>query len=150
MKNLITLLLVLLLFGCNHKSKKAELVLHIESLTTEKDSLIQLKNQLETKIDSINTESNFWYQNETQGKEFLEMGIKNPKEYITNSLLHKPELIPLKPILGGQMKFLQVALLGKECLIAYYEDGHTSGRAIYSYELKNGSLDFKLIASYLE
>jgi hypothetical protein len=48
------------------------------------------------------------------------------------------------------MKFLQVKLLGKECLIAYYEDGHTSGRAIYNYEFKNGSLVFKLIKSYLE
>ncbi len=150
MKNLLALLLVLLVFGCNHKSEKAELVSKIESLTTEKDSLVVIKNQLEIEIDSINRESNFWYQNEIQGKQFLEMGIKNPREYITNSLLHKPELIPLKPIMGGQMKFLQVELLGKECLIAYYEDGHISGRAIYSYELKNGSLDFKLIASYLE
>ena len=150
MKNLLTLLLILLLFGCNHESEKAELVAQIESLTTEKDSLVHLKNQLEIKIDSIKRESIFWYQNETQGKQFLKMGIKNPKEYITNSLLHKPELIPLKPILGGQMKFLQVELLGKECLIAYYEDGHTGGRAIYSYEFKNGSLDFNLITSYLE
>lgn len=142
--------MVLLAFGCNHKSEKAELVSQIKSLTTEKDSLVHIKNQLEIKIDSINRESNFWYQNEIQGKQFLEMGIKNPREYITNSLLHKPELIPLKPILGGQMKFLQVELLGKECLIAYYEDGHISGKAIYSYEFKNGSLDFKLIASFLE
>ena len=150
MKNLLPLFLLLLLFGCDHKSEKVKLVSQIESLTTEKDSLVDIKNQLEMKIDSINRESNFWYQNETQGKQFLEMGIKNPKEYIANSLLDKPELIPLKPILGGQMKFLQVELLGKECLIAYYEDGHTSGRAIYSFELKNGRLDFKLIASYLE
>lgn len=150
MKNSLTLLLVLLLFGCNHKSEKAELVSQIETLTIGKDSLVHIKNRLEIKIDSINSESNFWFHNEIQGKQFLETGIKNPKEYITNSLLHKPELIPLKPILGGQMKFLQVELLGKECLIAYYEDGHISGRAIYSYEFKNGSLDFKLITSYNE
>ena len=150
MKNLLVLLLVLLLFGCNHKSEKAELVSQIESLATEKDSLVHLKNQLEIKIDSINRESIFWFDNETQGKQFLEMGIKNPKEYITNSLLHKPELIPLKPDLGGQMKFMQIGLLGKECLIAYYEDGHTSGRAIYNYEFNNGGLEFKLVASYQE
>ena len=150
MKNLLPLLLLLLLFGCDHKAEKEKLVSKIESLSTEKDSLVHLKNHLEIKIDSINKESNFWYQNEIQGKQFLEMGIKNPKEYITYSLLHKPELIPLKPILGGQMNFLQVELLGKECLIAYYEDGHTSGRAIYSYEFRNGNLDFKLVTSYLE
>ena len=98
----------------------------------------------------MNKKSNFWYENDTQGKEFLDMGIKNPKEYIIKSLQHQPELIPLKPILGGQMKFMQVELLGKECLIAYYEDGHTSGRAIYSYKLNMDHLDFKLITSYLE
>ena len=150
MKNLLPLFMLLLLFGCDHKSEKAKLVSQIESLTTEKDSLVVLKTQLEIKIDSINRESNFWYQNETQGKQFLEMGIKNPKEYITNSLLDKPELIPLKSILGGQMKFLQVELLGKECLIAYFEDGHTSGRAIYNYKFNNGGLEFKLIKSYEE
>jgi hypothetical protein len=150
MKNSLAILLVLLLFGCNHKSDKAELELQIESLTSEKDSLVLIKNQLEIKLDSINRASNFWYQNDTQGKQFLEMGIKNPKEYITNSLLDKPELIPIKPILGGQMKFMQVELLGKECLIAYYEDGHASGRAIYSYKFNNGGLEFKLVSSYLE
>lgn len=150
MKNLLVFLLILLLFGCNQKSEKAELLSQIESLTTKNDSLIHLKKQLEIKIDSINRDSNLWFDNETQGKQFLEMGIKNPKEYITNSLLHKPELIPSKPDLGGQMKFLQVELLGKECLIAYYEDGHTSGRAIYNYEINNGGLEFKLIKSYEE
>jgi hypothetical protein len=150
MKNVFVLLLVILIYACNHNSEKAELVSQIQTLTAEKDSLIQLKNRLEIKMDSINRESNFWYQKEIQGKQFLEMGIKNPKEYVTNALLKKPELIPLKPILGGQMKFLQVELLGKECLIAYYEDGHIGGRGIYRYELKNGCLKFKLIASYLE
>jgi hypothetical protein len=150
MKNLFAILLVLLLFGCNHKSEKAELESQIESLTSEMDSLVLIKNQLEIKLDSINRESNFWFDNETQGRQFLEMGIKNPKEYITSSILHKPELIPLKPILGGQMKFMQVEVLGKECLIAYYEDGHASGRAIYSYKFNNGGLEFKLITTYEE
>jgi SUMO ligase MMS21 Smc5/6 complex component len=150
MKNIFSILLVLLLFGCNHKSEKTKLLSQIESLTTEKDSLVHLKNHLEIRIDSINKVSNFWYQNETQGKEFLDMGIKNPEENIIKSILLKPELIPLKPILGGKMKFMHVKLLGKECLIAYYEDGHICGRAIYSYGFNNGHLDFKLITSYLE
>ena len=68
MKNLLPLLLLLLLFGCDHKAEKEKLVSKIESLSTEKDSLVHLKNHLEIKIDSINKESNFWYQNETQGK----------------------------------------------------------------------------------
>lgn len=150
MKNLFAFLLIAILFGCNNKSEKAELVSQIESLTTENDSLINLKNQLETKIDSLTKESNFWFDNKIEGKQLLEMGIKNPREYIVNSLMQKPELIPLKPILGGQMKFVEIKLLGKQCLIAYYEDGHTSGRAIYNFKFNNGSLNFKLVESYLK
>ena len=145
MKNLFIFLLIAILFGCNNKSEKAELVSQIESLTNENDSLINIKNQLETKIDSLNEESNFWFDNKLEGKDLFEMGIKNPKEYIINSLLEKPELIPLKPVLGGQMKFMKVKLLGKDCLIAYFEDGHTGGRAIYSYEFSNGKMNFKIV-----
>lgn len=150
MKILLSFLLVVLLFGCNHKAEKAELMSKIESLTTQRDSLTDLKNQLEIKLDSINKENNFWFDNQNEGKELSEMGIKNPKEFIINSLIKKPELIPIEGVLGGQMKFMQVQLLGKECLIAYYEDGHTNGRALYSYKLNNGKLEFKLLASYME
>ncbi len=145
MKNLFTFLLIAILFGCSNKAEKAELVSQIESLTAEKDRLTQLKNQLKIKIDSINEESNFWFDNKLEGKVLFEMGIKNPKEYIINSLMEKPELIPLKPVLGGQMKFMKVKLLSKDCLIAYFEDGHTAGRAIYSYEFGNGKLNFKIV-----
>lgn len=145
MRHLFAFLLIAILFGCNSEVEKSKLVSQIESLTSEKDSLAQLKNQLEIRIDSLNDESNFWFDNTIQGNDLLEMGIKNPKEYIINSLLEKPELIPLKPVLGGQMKFMKVKLVGKDCLIAYFEDGHTEGRAIYSYEFANGKLNFKIV-----
>ncbi|MGE5449412.1 MAG: hypothetical protein ACM3PR_13705 [Bacteroidales bacterium] len=150
MKILLPCIFIILLFGCNHKAEKAELTSKIEALTSQKDSLTNLTNQLQIKLDSINKEIDFWYDNQVEGKELSEMGIKDPKQFIIQSLMKKPELIPIQGVLGGQMKFMQVQLLGKECLIAYYEDGHTNGRAFYSYKLNNGQLDFKLIASYLE
>lgn len=150
MKRLLTVIMLVLLFGCNHKAEKAELMSKVESLTAERDSLANLKNQLESKLDSIHKEANFWFDNELEGKELSEMGIKNPEEFIKQSLMQKPQLIPIEGILGGQMKFMHITPLGKECLIAYYEDGHTSGRAIYRYKLNNGQLDFKLLASFDE
>lgn len=150
MKISLLFLLVLLLFSCNHKAEKAELMSKIDALTSQNDSLTVLTNQLKVKLDSVNKENSLWYDNQNEGRELSEMGIQNPKEFITKSLMEKPELIPIKGILGGQMKFMEVKLLGKECLIAYFEDGHTDGRAIYSYKLNNGQLEFKLIASYLE
>lgn len=150
MKISLLFLLILLLFGCNRKAEKAQLMSKIEALTSQKDSLAKLNNQLEMRLDSITKEANFWRDNQIEGKELSAIGIKNPREFIIQSLLKKPELIPEKGILGGQMKFMEVKLLDKECLIAYYEDGHTSGRAIYNYKLNNGQLEFKLIASYVE
>ncbi len=145
MKHLFAFLLLAALLSCNNKSEKTELLSQLELLTTEKDSLINLKNHLETKIDSINNESNFWYNNRIEGKQLLELGINNPEEYIVNTLKQKPELIPLKPILGGQMRFMNIKLLGKDCLIAYYEDGHICGKTIYSYHFMNGKLFFEIV-----
>lgn len=147
MKISLLFLLILLLFGCNHKAEKAELMSKIEALTSQKDSLTNLKNQLEIKLDSITKENNYWFDNQVDGKELSEMGIKNPKEFIIQSLMKKTELIPIEGVLGGQMKFMHIQLLSKEWLIAYYEDGHTGGRALYNYKLNNGKLDFKLIES---
>jgi outer membrane murein-binding lipoprotein Lpp len=148
MKNILTLLLILLLFGCDQKAEKAALMTKIETLTAERDSLMHLTNQLQSKLDSLNKEANIWFDNEQEEKELSEMGIKNPREFVIQSLMKQPELIPTAGVLGGQMKFIQVEPLGKQHLLAYYEDGHTSGKAVYSYKLNNGKLDFKLLSSH--
>lgn len=148
MKHLFAFLLLAALLSCNNKSEKTALLSQLELLQTERDSLMNLNNQLETQIDSINSidnESNFWFNNRVEGKQLLDEGIDNPEEYIVNTLQQKPELIPLKPVLGGQMKFKKMKLLGKGCLIAYYEDGHISGKTIYSYRFINGKLSFEIV-----
>ncbi len=150
MKQLFALLLLAALVSCNNKSKNAELHSQLELLTAENKNLTNLKNQLETKIDSINNESNFWYNHSIDGKQLLESGINNPEEYIINALKEKPELIPLKPVLGGQMRFMNIKLLGKNCLIAYYEDGHVGGKTIYSYQFMNGKLFFEIVKTCSE
>lgn len=137
--------LVILLIGCNNNSENEELELQVEDLKTARDSLIRLNSQLENKMDSMNNETNFWFDNNTEGKHLLDSGLKDPGEFIISSLKQQPELIPADPVLGGRMRFTRVQLLGKDCLIAYYEDGHIAGRAIYSFVFEGGKLNFSLV-----
>jgi len=152
MNRIFSLLVILLFTGCNYQSELANLRSETELLTAENERLINRLNEFEVMIDSLQKhnkqlqeESNAWFNPKTDGKHFLEKGIENPEEYITNAFRQKKELIPVKPVLGGQMQFRQVKLLGKGCLIAYYEDGHRNGKALYSYSSKDGGLYFKLI-----
>ncbi len=147
MKYLPGILLLLLLVGCNQSNENTEMQSRINALKSEKDSLIGLHQQLQNRIDSVNNTSDFWFKNQVDGRELLNAGIENPREYIIQSLKQQPELIPMEPVLGGKMTFRKIKLLGEGCLIAYYEDGHKAGRAIYSYTFPNDELIFELITT---
>lgn len=131
--------------GCINSSKYKNYEQQVEDLKNERDSLILHNGQLKNKLDSITNETDSWFDNSTEGKHLLDSGIKNPKEFIINSLKQQPELVPAEPVLGGRMRFTRVQLLGRDCLIAYYEDGHIAGRAIYSFVLENGRLNFSMV-----
>ncbi len=157
MRKLFIFFLAIIMAGCNYKSEKEELLSEIESLNSEKSRLIERNDQLHTKIDSIlqineelRRELNFWYNNNVHGRELLNDGIENPEEFIINSLKRKPELIPTEGVLGGKMQFVKVLLLGKNHLIAYYEDGHIAGKAIYYFEYKNGKVEFDMLIAYMD
>ena len=95
-----------------------------------------------------NTSSNYWFDNDFEGKIENDNQINNPEKYITNSLEKRKDLIPLKPTLGGTMEFEKIQFLGEKWVIASYSDGHISGRAIYSYVIdKNDNLKFELIST---
>lgn len=145
MKYLSGILLLLLLVGCNHSNENTEMQSQIDALKSEKDSLTNLQQQLQNRIDSINNTSDFWFKNQVDGRKLLNAGIENPRKYIIQSLKQQPELIPLEPVLGGKMTFRKVKLLGEGCLIAYYEDGHKAGRSIYSYTFSDDNLNFELV-----
>lgn len=74
--------------------------------------------------------------------------IENPKEFVIRSLKERPELIPLKPVLGGTMEFRVVKVLTEEWVLGVYDDGHIEGKSIYRYQLKpDGKLKFTHITS---
>ena len=113
----------------------------INSLTTINDSLIQV-------LSEEKPESDYGYDALYDGNALLRQGISNPSEFIESSLQKQPELIPIKGVLGGTMRFVKVQPLSSQWVIAYYEDGHIEGQAIYKYHLnKNGELEFELLDS---
>ena len=150
MKTLTLLILTsLFLFSCNEKEQTKTAppeIDHTESLQASIESL-QIENDSLTKLLSAEKpEAIKWYEPLYDGKNLLSKGIANPAEFIEKSLREQPELIPLKGVLGGTMHFGGIQPLSSEWVIAYYEDGHIEGRAIYSYKLNSkGKLEFKLL-----
>lgn len=131
---------LLFVLGCKKENQINDLLTEIEILKTENDSLSQL-------IFSENPESNYWFDSNYEGREFNKAGISDPAEFIEEQLREKPELIPVRAVLGGTMRFVKIQLLSSEWLIASFEDGHIQGRALYKYKLnKEGKLEFELLS----
>lgn len=136
----LTLILITLLFifSCKDIKQNENPTANVDSLKIKNDSLTKALNM-------IKPESNYWFVPEYDGKKLIEQGISNPAEFIENNLREKPELIPMKAVLGGKMHFVNVQILSSEWLIADFEDGHVLGRAIYKYKLNdNDELEFEI------
>ena len=142
MKKLSLIILTsICIFGCKEKNQTENLLAKVDSLKTENDSLAKI-------LTEKKSESNYWFDAEYDGEKLIEIGIKNPEEFVENTLREKTDLIPLKATLGGTMNFEKIQLLSREWLIADFSDGHVQGRAIYKYKLnKKGQLEFELLNS---
>lgn len=114
----------------------------IDSLSEENT---YLKSQL-NEIDLVSHSEDEIYFNREKFKSF---GIENSSEYIEKQLTEHTDLIPLKALLGGTMRYTQIKVLNEKWILAHYEDGHIAGQSIYKYDLnKNGDIDFTLLDSY--
>lgn len=141
---LLAFLLVVLL-GCTNNEANEKLIEEVYRLQIENDSLTEVitKNTMK----SENSETPQWYYPETDAKRLMESGVEDPKAYIKNALLEKPDLIPMDAVLGGTMRYNNMQLLGDKWLIADFEDGHVYGKAIMEYTIgKNDEVDFKIIS----
>ncbi len=146
---LFSLLASMLFIGCEDKKETERKAVE----TNRMDSLQAKVDSLKIEIDSLSKvsiphdrESNYWYDPLYDGSNLLRQGIESPGEFIEKSLREKPELIPLKGVLGGTMRYGKIQPLGSQWVIAYYDDGHIEGRAIFRYTLNSqGKLDFKLL-----
>ena len=146
MKTPIIILLLFSIFSCvrqNPESNSAN-----EKLKSENKLLEKRIDSLNGELKKVKLKNNYWFDVEYEGMDLVNKGIENPEKFIENSLRAKPELIPLKPTLGGTMMFENIQLLADKWLIADYSDGHVSGRTIYSFKLNgNKKLEFKALNS---
>ncbi len=118
----------------------------IDSLNIKIEKLRNENSSLRKDLMDKSAETNYWYANDFEGRKLMDQGIINPSEYIADQLKEQPEIIPMKAVLGGKMHFLNVQILGREWIIADYEDGHVMGKSIFQYKVnKDGKVDFKLI-----
>ena len=147
MKKIVLLSVVLSIVSCSEVEKKAESSTEIDSLNIKIEKLRNENSSLRKDLMDKTAEINYWYANDFEGRKLMDQGIINPAEYIADQLKNQPEIIPMKAVLGGKMHFLNVQILGREWIIADYEDGHVLGKAIFKYKVgKDGKVDFELIS----
>lgn len=147
MKSLTLLLLTaIFLLGCTEKKPiESDLT---ENLQTKVDSLQRVNDSLQQVLSTEKQDSIRFQTPIYDGSNLSRKGIANPVEFIEESLRERPELIPLKGVLGGTMRFTNIKPVGSDWVIANYEDGHIAGVSIYKYRLnKNGELEFELMDS---
>lgn len=154
----ILFLMLLLLFSCNQTNEQNEqFITENEDLRKKVDSLTEViaieRKPMTVENDSLtdgtitsDNESNYWFNATYDRKEFIKSGIEDPAEFIKNALRKRPELIPLKAVLGGTMRFGNIQILSDKWLIADFNDGHIEGKALYKYELKsNNTMEYQLL-----
>jgi len=69
---------------------------------------------------------------------------------VLGDLAHHPELIPLKPIAGGTMRFVpsECRVLEPHWVYGYYEDGHVAGVGLFEFQRRpDGVLSWTRIAA---
>ena len=148
MKKIVLLSIVLSIVSCSEVEKNAESsTVEIDSLNIKIEKLRNENSSLRKDLMEKTAETNYWYANDFEGRKLMDQGIINPAAYIADQLKNQPEIIPMKAVLGGKMHFLNVQILGREWIIADYEDGHVLGKAIFKYKVsKDGKVDFELIS----
>ena len=120
-----------------------ETEMELDSLSRELAEYKKTSDSLQALIEKgdMATDYKIYY-----GKQFD--SIEDPESFIISSLKKKPELIPLKPKVGGKMAFRKVKVLTEDWVLGIYDDGHIEGKSIYSYRMQpDGKLKFTHITS---
>jgi len=137
---------LLMLSGCNRNN--------IQQQQQKIDSLQQVIQIFKASQDSLqqamtggstahNTAESWSY------SRFEQYGIPDPEAFIDSTLRSRPQLIPVKGVLGGTMQFYKIQLINDIWVYAEYEDGHISGSTIFQYTFNtDGSLQFKPVLQY--
>lgn len=76
-------------------------------------------------------------------------GLQDPVTDITVDLKKHPELIPYEAVLGGTMRFHKAYVLTPEWVLANFDDGHIGGHMLLEYDVSDGTISWRIVASYL-
>lgn len=134
--------------GCSSNGEE------LREMRAKVDSLQAVIAHQESEISSLRAVANKvsgenrWYNPQTDGRVFLQQDITDPASFVKEALRGRTDLIPLEPVLGGQMHFGDMQLLGSQWIIADYEDGHIMGQSLYEYTLgPEGEVQFSVLVS---
>jgi len=145
---IFSLITIFYLFVCQDNVKLQEINYKVDSLKSQINMLINEKDSLSRENTKLNNLLSYWFDEEYDGESIFEAGIENPAEFVKTTFRKRTDLIPLKPVLGGNMQYDNIQLLSREWLIADYCDGHIQGRSLVKYKLnKKKQLVFKIIVS---
>lgn len=137
-------LIFISLLSCNDKERDLEENdMRLDSLSTELAKYKRTSDSLQALLEKGDLAADYkvYY-----GKQFD--SIEDPESFISDALKKRPELIPLKPVVGGKMEFRKVKVLTEDWVLGIYDDGHIEGKSIYRYRLQpNGELKFTHITS---
>jgi len=136
--------IVVFISSCNSKSTNSDL--NQQQLL---DSILKLNIQVDSiSKTSLTTGGEMEYWQHDYNPNFSKLksqGIKTPKVYIIDNLMRHNNLIPMKAVLGGNMQFSRVSLLGKSWAIADFNDGHVGGEMLLNYTVKDTSVDWRVL-----
>src|SRR5262245_27439317 len=85
-----------------------------------------------------------------QVQDLRQRGLADPVRDLTADLERHPELVPIKPVAGGTMRFYgsQSAVLSPKWMLAYFEDGHVAGHALMEYRVEpGGKIGWKVLTA---
>ncbi len=80
----------------------------------------------------------------------ISKGLQDPMHDLAQDLMRHNELIPCKGTVGGTPGFNdpgRIAVLGKDHVIADYDDGHAEGTIELSFIVSNGTVSWTVVHS---
>ncbi len=112
-----------------------------DAMAREADDIQKIKS-LESRVDILENKVQGFSTLSTQYiSEFRKKGLNSPERDIIADLMKHPEMIPIKPVLGGQMGFYErqkIFVLNQFLVYAYFSDGHKEGTMILEYSVSDG------------
>lgn len=87
--------------------------------------------------------------NYTDIERLKDCGLEDPVTDVAHDLKKHPEFIPYKAVLGGTMRFHNVYVLTPQWVLANFDDGHIGGDMLLEYNVSEGTISWRIVASYV-